>query len=266
MHETCHHHQRSNSEHFLRRTAKLAAINSVSIAAAVVHNGRMRAFVKPAFVLCLALFSMLAQAANPILETAERHARMQAQGLPGEVSVRADPLDPNTQLPACTSLQAYTPSGSRQWGKTHVGVRCLAPQQWNILVSVQISVINSYAVTTRPLAAGQTIQAGDLSLVRGDLAGLPAGIVTDLSTTTGKTLKNSLAAGQALRSDQLLAPLLIKQGQSVKLQARGPGFTVSSEGKAMNNAAAGQVAQIRLTSGQTTSGIVLDDGSVEINR
>lgn len=243
-------------------TAKLAGQNNISIAVALVHNDAMRLFL----IFSLFLIPLLAHAADPVIEAAERHARQQAQGLPGEVSVRADPLDPSTQLPACTSLQAFTPSGSRPWGKTHVGVRCLAPHPWNILVPVQISVIHTYVVTARPLAAGQTIQPGDISVIRGDLSALPAGIVTEIAAATGKTLKNSLAAGQALRNDQLMASLLIKQGQTVKLLARGPGFTVSSEGKAMNNASAGQVAQVRVASGQTVSGIVLEDGSVEINR
>ncbi len=215
------------------------------------------------FAACL-LLPTLAQAADPILDAAERHARNEAQGLPGEVTIRVGQLDPQTRLPACSSLQAYTPPGAKPWGRTHVGVRCLGPAQWAVLVPVQISVVRPYLVTARPLAAGQIIQPEDLATLRGDLANLPAGVLTEQQFVVGKTLKNALAAGLPLRGDQLLAPQLVKQGQSVKLVTRGPGFSITGEGKALTNGGAGQIVQVRVPSGQTISGIVQDDGSVEI--
>jgi len=97
------------------------------------------------------------------------------------------------------------------------------------------------------------------------MSSLPTGVITDPASATGKTLRNSLGAGQPLRSDQLLAPLVIRQGQTVRVISKGPGFAVSSEGKAINNAAVGQIAQIRMNTGQTVSGIAQADGSVEIS-
>ncbi|MDP3440758.1 MAG: flagellar basal body P-ring formation chaperone FlgA, partial [Azonexus sp.] len=99
----------------------------------------------------------------------------------------------------------------------------------------------------------------------GDISSLPTGVVVDPANAIGKTLRNSLGAGQPLRSDQLLAPLVIRQGQTVRVISSGPGFSVSSEGKAMNNAAEGEIAQIRMNTGQTVSGIARNDGSVEIS-
>ena len=64
--------------------------------------------------------------------------------------------------------------------------------------------------------------------------------------------------------DQLLAPLVVRQGQSVRVVSKGSSFSVSAEGKALNNAADGQVAQVRMSSGQTVSGVAKADGSVEI--
>lgn len=204
--------------------------------------------------------------ADPLRDIALRHAQTQSRGLPGEVAIEIGHLDPQTRLPACSSLEAYTPPGARPWGKTHVGVRCLAPNVWNILMPATITVTGNYVVTARALAAGQTVQAGDLAVLRGDLASLPAGIINEPDKAVGKTLKNSLAANQPLRSDLLLAQLLVRQGQVVKLYSRGANFTVTSSGKALNNAAEGQVVQVKVSSGQTISGIVQSDGSVEIGR
>jgi len=219
-------------------------------------------------LVLLSTFGLPALAApdDAIRAAAERHVRQQARGLPGEVGIQVGALDPNTRLPDCSRLEAYTPSGTRLWGRAHVGVRCLAPHPWNILLPVYISISGPYLVTARPLTAGTILQDDDLLIQRGDLTALPAGIVTDIASATGKSLKNSLAAGQLLRSDLLLAPLLIRQGQSVRLIVQGVGFTATSEGRALGNAAAGQVVQVRVASGRTISGIVLPDGSVEVSR
>jgi flagellar basal body P-ring formation protein FlgA len=184
--------------------------------------------------LCLIAIAHLANAAaDPVIDTAERYARLQTQGMPGKVSISVGQLDVRTQLPPCTAHEAYTPPGARLWGKTNIGVRCLGPNVWSVLVPVQISVTSQYVTTSRPLIAGQLIQPGDIATLSGDLAMQPAGVVTEPAAAVGKTLKNSLAAGQPLRADQLLAPLVIRQGQTVRLISKGPGFSVSGEGKAI---------------------------------
>jgi flagella basal body P-ring formation protein FlgA len=68
-----------------------------------------------------------------------------------------------------------------------------------------------------------------------------------------------------LREDQLLAFLVIKQGQSVRVTSSGAGFSVSAEGKAINSASIGQQVQVKMESGQTVSGTAKADGSVEVS-
>lgn len=215
------------------------------------------------FCLCLAP-PLLAAETDIVIDTAERYVRLQTQGMPGKTQITMGKLDV-TRLPPCSAHEAYSPAGSRLVGKTHIGVRCLGPNVWSVLVPLQISITGNYVTTSRPLAAGQPIAAGDLTVLSGDLANLPAGLVIDPQAAIGKTLRNSLAAGQPLRGDQLLAPLVIRQGQTVRVISQGTGFAVSAEGKAMNNAAEGQLAQIRMSSGQTISGVARADGSVEIS-
>ena len=217
------------------------------------------------FVTTLTLYAPLfAAEAEMVLDTAERFVRLQTQGLPGKVTITMGKLDAS-RLPTCTALEAYAPPGSRLSGKTYVGVRCLGPNIWNILVPAQIAVTGNYVTTSRPLMAGQTIQEADLASLSGDISSLPTGIVTDPASAIGKTLRNSLGAGQPLRSDQLLAQLVIRQGQSVRVTSTGTGFAVSAEGKAINNAAEGQIAHIRMSTGQTVNGVARADGTVEIS-
>jgi flagellar basal body P-ring formation protein FlgA len=215
------------------------------------------------FLLFLTCRPLWAADSAAVADAAERFAQIQTAGLPGKVAVVMGKIDVS-QRPACTAHEAYFPSGSRLRGRTHIGVRCLSPVRWSVLVPVEIIITGDYITTSRPLVAGQTLQDGDLSVASGDLGKLPTGVVTDPRMAVGKTLRNSLGIGEPLRNDHLLAPLLIRQGQSVRVISRGMGFAVSSEGKAINSAAEGQIAQVRMASGQTINGVVKADGSVEV--
>jgi flagella basal body P-ring formation protein FlgA len=131
-------------------------------------------------------------------------------------------------------------------------------------VPVQVRVTGNYVVTVRPLAAGQPVASSDLSVRQGDLTNLPPSVVTDLQQVVGKTLKSGLGSGQPVRSDQLIAPFVIQQGQDVRLISKGQGFAVSGEGKALTNASEGQLARARTANGQTVSGTARAGGIIEI--
>jgi flagella basal body P-ring formation protein FlgA len=191
---------------------------------------------------------------------------MQAQtvGLPGQVSFSTSPIDPHLALAPCPAPEAFLPPGARLWGNSTVGLRCSGDRPWTVFVPVQVRVSGDYLVTARPLSPGQPITAADLATRSGDLTLMPAGIVTEPAQAIGKTPAASLSAGQALRADLLRAPTVIQSGQSVILQTRGSGFTVRAEGKALGQAADGQVIQIRAASGTTVSGIARAGGVVEV--
>lgn len=197
-----------------------------------------------------------------VLATATEHLRLALAAQP-ESSFSLGRLDAS-RLPDCRQYEAFLPPGTRLLGRTTVGVRCLAPARWSVLVPAQIAVTGNYVTTGRAIAAGQTIGAGDLLSVSGDIAQLPTGTLRDPAQAVGKTLRQSLAAGQPLRAEQLQAPLTVRQGENVRVISRGEGFAASAEGQALNNAAAGQPARVRLGGGQIVGGTAQEDGSVVV--
>lgn len=215
-------------------------------------------------LLFLAISPLPVHANEQVLQAVEQYLQRQAQGLPGKVSTSVGQLDPRTQLAPCSALEPFTLPGSRLWGKATVGVRCLGPASWTVYVPVQINVSGNYVVTVRPIGAGQPLVGTDLTVRQGDLTNLPPNVLTDPVQGIGKTLKNGLGSGQPVRSDQLIAPYVIQQGQDVRLIAKGPGYAVSNEGKALNNASEGQIARARTASGQTVSGIARPGGIIEL--
>jgi flagella basal body P-ring formation protein FlgA len=215
----------------------------------------------------VAIQALPAQAQQPhatIQRAIEEYVRVQTNGLPGKATIQSGAIDPRLVLPACGAMEVFTPPGSRLWGNSSVGVRCGAPTPWTIYVGVTVRVSGSYIAVARPIPAGQALTDADLTVMQGDLTQMPAGVVSDASQAVGKTLAMPVGPGQALRADLLRTPNAILQGQNVKVVSEGSGFRVSADGKAVTNAAVGQVAQIRMNSGQTISGIARSDGSVEI--
>ena len=214
--------------------------------------------------IVLAVTSSGANAQPSLSATLDQFLRIQTQGLPGKVAYSVGAFDQHAQLAACSAFEPFLPPGSRLWGKTTVGVRCLAPTAWTVYVPVTVKISGDYLVTARQLAAGQVITNADLLAQTGDLGTLPASVVTDPAQALGRTIKNGIAAGQPLRSDLLIAAWAVRQGQSVKLVSTGAGFTVSNEGKALNNASEGQVVQVRTASGQVVSGVARSGGIVDV--
>lgn len=206
-----------------------------------------------------------AQQPHPTIKAAvEDFLRVQTSGLPGKATYTAGAIDPRLQLAACASMDVFSPPGSRLWGVSSVGVRCGAPTPWTIYVTVTVRVTGAYLASARALTAGQALTQADFTVMNGDLTQMPAGIATDASQVVGKTLVAPVAPGQPIRADLLRTPNAILSGQNVKVISEGTGFRVAADGKAVNNAAVGQVAQVRMSSGQTISGIAKADGTVEI--
>lgn len=197
-----------------------------------------------------------------IQKVAEAFVREQTATLPGRVTIKVDDIDPRVIRPACHSLEAFLPPGSRLLGNSMVGVRCPGKKGWTLFVPVHITATVGMLVANRPLFPGQVLSAEDFSAQEGELS--QTGIITDPAEATGKVLKYAVGAGQALRLDMLRLPYAIKQGQTVHLQVEGGGFSVRSEGKALDNASEGQDVRVRTDSGKVVSGKALSDGVVEV--
>jgi flagellar basal body P-ring formation protein FlgA len=194
----------------------------------------------------------------------EHFLRVQSTGLPGRVTVTVAQLDSRLALPLCAAPEPFLPNGARLWGKTSVGVRCSVPSPWTVYIQATVQVTGDYLIAAAPLAQGQTLGPNDVAKVSGDLTALPSGIVTDTAQAIGRTLSVSLAAGAPLRSDSLRAQQAVQQGQMIRLVSTGPGFRVAAEGRALNNASEGQIAQARTASGQVVSGVARVGGVVEV--
>jgi flagellar basal body P-ring formation protein FlgA len=198
-----------------------------------------------------------------IRQAALAFLQQQAQGLPGNVSITVNQVFPRG-LAACTSLTPFMPTGSRMWGRTTVGVRCIGDRPWTLYVQARVSVQATYYVAARPLAPGDVLSAADLVARDGDLTMLPMAVIIDPSQAVGSVALLRVSEGMPLRRDMIRSASAVTVGQTVRIVANGQGFSISSEGSAMNNASPGQTVRVKTAAGQIIQGVVKDGGTVEI--
>ncbi|MDD2700508.1 MAG: flagellar basal body P-ring formation chaperone FlgA [Sideroxydans sp.] len=189
-------------------------------------------------------------------------AQSQSQNLPGEVNINVTPIDSRLKLAPCDKLHAFLPAGAKLIGKTSIGVRCDANPGWSVFLQTDIKVTVDLLVASRPMPQGTILKPADFGLQRGELS--RPGLLTDPEQAIGKTLKYSIGAGQVLRQDMLRPPLLIRQGQTVTLRARGNGFVVSQEGQALNNAGKDEIVRVRTANSQVISARTVSNGIAEV--
>lgn len=222
------------------------------------------------FSLCMALCAP-AWAAQPVAPDGEALRRavgdflhQQTAGLPGQVSLEIGQSDARLVLDPCAAHEVFLPPGVRAWGRIQVGVRCAAGAGWTVYIPARIRVTGDYLVAARALGRGQVLTDGDYGFMRGELTELPPNMVSDPQQAIGQAVNVALGAGQPLRADWLRPPVAVQQGQMVRLFARGTGFAIGHDGRALASAQPGQTVQVRTGRGQVVSGVARPGGQVEV--
>nr|WP_279078436.1 flagellar basal body P-ring formation chaperone FlgA [Hafnia alvei] len=219
--------------------------------------------LKPLFILNAALlgggFLPAAQAASALEEGLHQFFSQQYSAVNQQVNVNI--RSPQSQWPKCEMPQFSMPSSARRWGTVSVLAQC--PQDKRYL-QVEVQVTGEYPVAQSPLTRGQHISPADFKMTQGRLDKLPAGSIMEISQLDSAVLTRDLAAGQTVTASMIRRSWIIKAGQSVQILAQGDGFNVTSEGKALNNAAVADSVRVRLASGQIITGKATEQGSITL--
>ena len=181
------------------------------------------------------------------------------------VDVQVGELDARLRLAPCRRVQPYLPAGARLWGASRIGLRCTqGPVAWNVFLPVTIKVYGTALVTTAPLRPGAVIAPGDVIQAEVDLAENPSAAVTDTEVAVGRTLARRVNAGQSLRAVHLKPRQWFAIGETVRVLARGKGFSATGVGQAMGPGFEGRPARVRTESGRVLTGIPVAQGRMEV--
>lgn len=203
---------------------------------------------------------------SPVTQAQDLQSQLSAffsqrlNGLSDEVRVKL--RSPAAMLPSCEQPALSTPGNARQWGNLNVVARCGNEKRY---LQVTVEATGNYVVAAEPIARGTPIGRQSVALKRGRLDQLPPRTMLNISQAQDAVSLRDVAAGQPLQLSMVRASWRVKAGQRVQVIARGDGFSVNSEGQALNNAAVAQSARVRMPSGQIVSGSVNADGNILIN-
>lgn len=185
---------------------------------------------------------------------------------PLRFEVQVGALDPRLKLAPCERIEPYLPPGMRLWGKARIGLRCAqGARPWNVYLPITVRVFGNALVAVLPLPAGATLREEDLRMAEVDVAEDNAAVVTNPSLAVGRTLTRALTAGRGLRQTDLKPRMWFAAGDSVKVLASGPGFSVAGNGLALTPGIEGQSARVRTDNGQVVTGTPVGTRVVELS-
>lgn len=192
-------------------------------------------------------------------------AQAPAQTMPLRMEVQVGRLDPRLNLAPCQKIDPYLPSGSKLWGRTRVGLRCVEGEKpWNVFLPVTIKAFGPAWVLTSNVNAGDVLTHDQVMQSEVDWAESPHAIIALQEDWVGQTAARNLTAGMALRQTMVKPPQLFAMGAVVKVLVGGGGFSVTSSGKALEAGGEGQTVRVRMDNNRTVMGTVNARGEVVV--
>lgn len=190
--------------------------------------------------------------------------RIPTNALPGSdsadpamrVDVQLGRLNPALRLAACERIEPFLPPNARLWGKTHIGVRCVAGASWTTMLPVTVSVFGPALVANVPMSVGSLPDPRNFRVDEVDWTRARAAPIADPALLAGRSLGRPLSAGQVLYANDLRIPQTVSAGDPVHIRVLGPGFSVSATGFALAGAGEGQSLRVRTEAGRMLVGTV----------
>jgi len=180
------------------------------------------------------------------------------------IDISVGEADARLRLAPCEKAEPFLRSGTRLWGRTFVGLRCVSGAQWTISVPVQVRVFGPGLVAAHLLAAGQSISETDVRSEQVEWTRQPQGVARDLSQLQHRVPARPIEPGQPIGLALLSDTPAVGQGDEVKLVGRGNGFSITTDAVALASAAVGQPVRVRLESGKILTGTAREGRIVEL--
>jgi flagella basal body P-ring formation protein FlgA len=166
-------------------------------------------------------------------------------------------------LPACPARVNVENIDVRQPSRMRFEVTCPNVDGWRHEVIVRAQATARVLVAATDIPAGQTLTAADLTLERRPLQAAPDA-VSERRDIVGMSARRALHAGDSVRKSWLIAPILVRRGEAVRILASRDQVEVSVAGVALANGANGAIVRVRnASSGNVIGARVIADGTVE---
>jgi flagella basal body P-ring formation protein FlgA len=174
-------------------------------------------------------------------------------------------LDPRLKLAPCGRVEPYLPPGTRLWGRSRVGLRCLeGAVRWNVFLPVTVKAWGPAWVLVRPVTAGTPLVQEDAEVAEIDWAEQHASVLGTPELWVGHQAVYALRPGQALRQHMVRPVPAFGPGEQVRVSTSTGGMIVVVTGQSLGTGVPGQSVRVRLGGGKVVTGTVQDDQTVLI--
>lgn len=204
--------------------------------------------------------------ATALRQSAEQRARAAWTGSPPQrVTVTLGRIDPQLQLAPCGAVEPYHPAGMAPWGPTRVGLRCAdGMTSWKVTLPATVQITVQALVALVALPAGQTIAPNQVATAEVDASASADLLPPEPTQAVGRLLGRALAVGEPLRRGHLRQRQWFAAGDTVVVVAAGPGWTVTTQGRAVSAGVEGQTASVRTDGGRVVTGYPKADHRLEV--
>lgn len=167
-----------------------------------------------------------------------------------KVEVNVGKLDNRLRLKRCDqSPSLILKDTANSGGNINVEVSCKGDPTWTILVPAMARVYRSVAVAGRNLQRGEVVSESDLVTDIKDVSDFRMGFCLTPDAIVGKEVKFTINKGETFRTSALNAPMVIKRGDTVNMEAIVGEISVKAHGTAISDGRVGQ--QIRVKNNQS---------------
>ena len=119
-------------------------------------------------------------------------------------------------------------------------------------------------MATVPLRPGSVVSESDVTLGEVDLAASGSPAVARAADIVGRTVAKAVSPGQGLRQDDVKARRWFAAGDPVRLNVKGPGFMVATEGVALAPDDEKRCTRVRTEQGRVLCGQPVGERLVEV--
>ena len=119
----------------------------------------------------------------------------------------------------------------------------------------------------RSLGRGDVIRRSDVVIARRPKLGQVADLVGSVEQAIGSAARRPIAAGEPIRTADLMRPEIVVRNEAVTIMFEIPGIVISLRGKALESGAEGDLVNVvNLQSKRTIQGVVTGPGRVTVSR
>jgi flagella basal body P-ring formation protein FlgA len=178
-----------------------------------------------------------------------------------------DPSDPIKVPAGVVEMRVVPVSNDERLGRRMFQVAVNVNEKpWNTIeVLADVTAMIDAVVPNRYLNSDEVIDALDLKTVRMRTHQLSHPFITDREEVIGKSASRPLPADTPLRAGFLKAPVLIKKGDRVMIEAKRGGLSIQAYGVTKSSGHVGQTVMVgNLDSGRELRAKVVGPGLVQV--